>query len=187
MMQRDDRAKTNPFVEEYDGWMRRYARTSRLAGLLAVSCLLAVVYLMMGVGRLHVGYVSLTLFAGFTRFTMIPVWRAVEIPPLFAGLRNADPEVRTQAEQAFEVWRPKYLSRFLVEQGEWNSPEQVQTMTAAECLVLVDRVDPQSRRRFLNRWLTAYVVVAALELTLLAWLEWRYRTGDLHVEAGWLG
>jgi hypothetical protein len=179
---------SNPFTQSFVRGRLRFRTVSRLSWLIAISCVLLVVYLMIGVGRLHVGYVAVTLFGAYTRISSILAMKWWEIPwDLFRALRQGDEQQRELALQAFQEIRGVFLSRFLVEQGEWRSQEQVDTLTADETSVLVAKVDEAARRRLVRNWFIVYALVSAGFVWLLIWLEWQYATGKLAIETGWLG
>jgi hypothetical protein len=179
---------SNPFTQSFVRGLLRFRTISRVSWLIAISCVLLVLYLMMGVGRLHVGYVAVTLFGAYTRVSAVVAMKWWEIPwDLFRALGQNDVKQRELAQQAFQEIRPVFLSRFLVEQGEWRSQEQVDTLTADETAVLVAKVDQAARQRFVRNWFVLYAAVSIGFVVLLVWLEWQYATGRLHVESGWLG
>lgn len=179
---------SNPFTKAFVRGRQRFRSVSRISSLIAVSCVLLVLYLMMGVGRLHVGYVTLTLFGAYSRISAVVAMKWWEIPwDLFDALRQGDAGRREEALQSFEEIRGVFLSSFLVEQREWRSQEQVDSLTADETAVLVAKVDRSERERFVRNWFVLYAIVSMGFVVLLAWLEWQYATGKLHVESGWLG
>lgn len=178
----------NPFTQAFVRARQRYARCSVLSWLIAIGCVTLVVFLMTGVGRLHVGYVTVTIFGAYTRLSSIVAMKWWEIPwDLFRALGSEDAAQREQALQAFEEIRGVFLSKFLVEQGAWRSEEQVASLTADETAVLVANVDRAARERFVRGWFLVYAGISAGFITLLVWLEWQYATGRLSVETGWLG
>lgn len=179
---------SNPFTQSFVGGRRRFRSVSRMSWLIAVSCVLLVFYLMMGVGRLHVGYVALTLFGAYSRISSVVAMKWWEIPwDLFQALAQHDVQKRQEAQQAFEEIRGVFLSAFLVEQGEWRSQEQVDGLTADEAGAIVAQMNRVSRERFVRNWFVLYAFVSVGVVVLLVWLEWQYATGKLHVESGWLG
>jgi len=178
----------NPFTQGFVRARQRYASCSLLSWLIAIGCVTLVVFLMTGVGRLHVGYVAVTLFGAYTRVSSIVAMKWWEIPwDLFRALGSHDASQRAQALQAFEEIRGVFLSKFLVEQAAWRSEEQVASLTADETALLVANVDRAARERFVRVWFAVYAFISMGFVTLLIWLEWQYATGKLSVETGWLG
>jgi len=177
---------SNPWVEDWRRHQRRLTRLGRASLLVVFACVGLVIWDMMFLGRLHVGYVAVTIYGAYSRVSTLFAWRVWAVPRLFEGLRSADPEVRRQAAEAFSVVRGEFLRRFLIEQGEWRSEEQVETMTLDEVAVLVDAIDMNGRRRLARGWFIGWVVVTLAMAWLVGWLEVQYQTGRLHVERGWL-
>lgn len=62
---------SNPFTKAFVFGRQRFRSVSCISSLIAVTCVLLVFYLMMGIGRLHVGYVTLTLFGAYSRISAV--------------------------------------------------------------------------------------------------------------------